>query len=263
MGSLDWRLILFTVLSQISVGVIVVLFWLDKHDLKEHLFKRGVLVSGIFLAAALLAYLFHLGHLEVAYRAITQFSSSWLSREIVMFMLTIAGWLYLFWISYYPGRNRRTPLLITSILGLLGTLSSAMIYVLPRIPAWNNVATHVFFLMTAGLMGPLVMAVLGYTELPQVQRKSLLHWSIGCVLVSIVLFVLYASFIQVNIQGAATIQAYLSSPLFWIRVVIGWLVPLLFLVSPLKTKRVLSLNLLIMVVVFIGIGEILGRSLLR
>ncbi|WP_425804591.1 dimethyl sulfoxide reductase anchor subunit family protein [Desulfitobacterium sp. Sab5] len=261
MGSLEWPLVLFTVLSQISVGIILVLFWLDQHELKESLFKRGVLVSGTFLVAALLASLFHLGHPEAAYRAITHLSSSWLSREIVMFLLTFAGWLFLLWIVYHPGSNRRTPLLITSILGLLGTLSSAMIYVLPRVPAWNNAAPLVFFFITAVLMGPLVTAILGYKEIAQAQRKSLLHWSIGCLLASIVLFVLYASFIQVNNEGAATVQAYLSSPFFWIRVVIGWLVPLLFLVSPLKTKKALSPNLLLMVVVFTGFGELIGRSL--
>lgn len=261
MGSLEWPLVIFTVLSQISVGIVLVLFWLDRDQLNAQLFKKGVIVSGIFLAVALLASLFHLGHPEAAYRAITHLGSSWLSNEIVVFMLVFASWLYLFWLTYQPTGNRRTPLLVTSILGLLGTISSAMIYVLPRVPAWNNVAPLVFFLLTVGLMGPLVTAVLGLKELSQTQRKCLLHWSIGCVIASVLLFVLYASIIQVNIQGAATIQAYLESPLFWIRVVIGWLVPLLLLAYPLKSKKALSPNLLITAVFFVGIGEILGRSL--
>lgn len=261
MGSFEWPLILFTVMSQISVGIILVLFWLDKHELNEVLFKRGVLVSGAFLVVALLASLFHLGHPEAAYRAISHIDSSWLSREIVMFLLTFAGWLFLLWIAYHPGGNRRTPLLITSILGLLGILSSAMIYVLPRVPAWNNAAPLIFFLITVFLLGPLVTVILGYKEIAQTQRKHLLHWSMGWIIASIVVFVLYASFIQGNNEGAAAIQAYLSNPLFWIRVVIGWLVPLIFLVYPLKTKNALSPNTLLMAVVFAGCGEVLGRSL--
>lgn len=262
MGTWEWPLIVFTVLSQISVGMIIVLLWLDHRDqLKEPLFKQGVLVSGMFLIVALIASVFHLGHPEAAYRAITHLGSSWLSREILLFLLTFGGWLYLVWLSYQPTGNRRTPLLITSILGLLGIISSAMIYVLPRVPAWNNVAPAFFFLMTAGLLGALILLVLGTKELHQTQKTCLLQWSLGCIIASLLLFVSYASFINVNVQGAATVQVLLTSPLFWLRVVLGWLAPLILLAYGLKSKNVFSSNLLYLTVACVGVGEILGRAL--
>lgn len=262
MGTWEWPLIMFTVLSQISVGMIIILFWLERRDqLQGHLFKQGVLVSGVFLIVALIASLFHLGHPEAAYRAITHLGSSWLSREILFFMLTFVAWCYLAWAAYRPTGNRRTPLLITSILGLLGIISSAMIYVLPRVPAWNNAAPVLFFLMTSGLLGALVLLALGTKELQQAQKKRLLQWSLGCIFSGIILFVLYASFINIHEQGAETVQFLLTSPLFWLRVMLGWLVPFVLLAYELKPKNTVSSSLLYLTVISVGIGEIVGRAL--
>ena len=170
MGDWEWPLILFTVLGQVAIGIILMLWWLDRdrNHLDNKLFKQGVHVSGVLLALALLASLFHLGHPEAAYRALTHLGSSWLSREILLFLLTFLAWINLFrqsrQTSSRPHRsgaatittaelaaggqqtsNRSLGLGITSVLGLLGIASSAMIYVLPRVPAWNNVGPVLFF----------------------------------------------------------------------------------------------------------------------
>lgn len=262
MGTWEWPLIVFTVLSQISIGIIVGLLGLDcRNQLKEKLFKQGVLVSGIFLMIALLASLFHLGHPEAAYRAITHLGSSWLSREILFFILTFVGWLYLLWLSFHPTGKRRSSLLITSVLGLLGIISSAMIYVLPRVPAWNNVVPVFFFILTAGLLGALALVILGGKELQPEQKKSLLNWALGCIIVSIFMFVFYASTIKVNAQGAATVQFLLSSPLFWLRAGLGWLAPLILLLTGLKSQKVFAASTLHLVFALVGVGEILGRAL--
>lgn len=210
---------------------------------------------------ALLASLFHLGHPEAAYRAITHLGSSWLSREILFFILAFVGWLYLLWLSFHPTGKRRSSLLITSVLGLLGIISSAMIYVLPRVPAWNNVAPVFFFILTAGLLGALALVILGGKELQLEQKKSLLNWALGCIIVSIFMFVLYASIIKVNAQGAATVQFLLSSPLFWLRAGLGWLAPLILLLTGLKSQKVFAANTLYLVFALVGVGEILGRAL--
>ncbi|SDG46348.1 dimethyl sulfoxide reductase anchor subunit family protein [Desulfosporosinus hippei] len=262
MGTWEWPLIVFTVLSQISIGIIVGLLGLDcRNQLKEKLFKQGVVVSGILLMIALLASLFHLGHPEAAYRAITHLGSSWLSREILFFILTFVGWLYLLWLSFHPAGKLRSSLLITSVLGLLGIISSAMIYVLPRVPAWNNVAPVFFFILTAGLLGALALVILGGKELQPEQKKSLLNWALGCIIVSIFMFVLYASTIKVNAQGAATVQFLLSSPLFWLRAGLGWLAPLILLLIGLKSQKVFTASTLYLVFALVGVGEILGRAL--
>jgi len=286
MGDWEWPLIIFTVFGQIAIGIILMLWWLDRDrdHLDNRLFKRGVYVSGVLLALALLASLFHLGHPEAAYRALTHLASSWLSREILLFLLTFLAWIYLFWQSRQQtsshtlglgtiittaetaaGRqqtgNRSLELGITSVLGLLGIASSAMIYVLPRVPAWNNVGPVLFFLLTTGLLGALCTLVLGGKLLQAAQKKSLLQWSLCCMIVSLLIYLIYSSMLSVSLEGAASLKFLLSNPFFWIRAFLGWFAPLLLLVSILKNPQVDKTNVILIVTLLAGLGEILGRAL--
>ncbi|TGE33746.1 DmsC/YnfH family molybdoenzyme membrane anchor subunit [Desulfosporosinus sp. Sb-LF] len=287
MGDWEWPLILFTVLGQIAVGIILMLWWLDRSrdHLNTKLFKQGVNVSGILLALALLASLFHLGHPEAAYRALAHLGSSWLSREILLFLLTFLAWIYLFWQSRQQAisrilesgatpittseiaagvqqtDNRSLGLGITSVLGLLGIASSAMIYVLPRVPAWNNVGPVLFFLLTTGLLGALCTLVLGTKLLQPVQKNLLLKWSLGCTILSLLLYVVYGSLLSGSAEGSLTLSFLLNSPLFWARALLGWLAPLLLLVSLLRNSQVEKPNLILIVTLLVCLGEVLGRAL--
>jgi len=263
MGDWEWPLIIFTVLGQIGIGIILMLWWLDrKHDqLDANLFKQGVHMSGGLLILALLASLFHLGHPEAAYRALTHLGSSWLSREILLFLLTFLAWIYLFWMSRQQSGNRSLGLGIVSVLGLLGIASSAMIYVLPRVPAWNNVSPVLFFLLTTGLLGALCTLLFGRESLKAAQKKFLLQWSLGCTIASLLLYVIYATMLSVSIEGAASLNFLLSSPLFWARALLGWFTPLLLLVNLLKNSQVDKTNLILTVTLLAGLGEVLGRAL--
>lgn len=287
MGDWEWPLILFTVLRQIAIGIILMLWWLDRdrEHLDPKLFKQGVHVSGGLLILALLASLFHLGHPEAAYRALAHLGSSWLSREILLFLLTFLAWIYLFWqsrqqtsrralgskaatittaeiaVGGQQSGNRPLGLSITAVLGLLGIVSSAMIYVLPRVPAWNNVGPVLFFLLTTGLLGALVTLVLGGKLLQPAQKKLLLQWALGCTILSLLLSVIYGSMLSGSAEGTASLNFLLSSPLFWVRALLGWLAPLLLLVSLLKNTRVDKTNLILTVTLLAGLGEVLGRAL--
>jgi len=287
MGDWEWPLILFTVLGQVAIGIILMLWLLDRgrDRLDTRLFKQGVLVSGALLALALLASLFHLGHPEAAYRALAHLSSSWLSREILFFILTFLAWIYLFWQSRHLIINRSlgsgvTPITaaeiaagrqqsanhslglgITSILGLLGIASSAMIYVLPRVPAWNNVGPVLFFLITTGLLGALVTLVLGGKSLQATQKKLLLQCSLGCTIIGLLLFVIYGSMLSGSMEGADSLNFLLHSPLFWVRALLGWFAPLFLLVSILKNPQVDKAKLILTVTLLAGLGEVLGRAL--
>lgn len=263
MGDWEWPLILFTVLGQIAIGIILMLWWLDRgrDHLDTQLFKKSVLISGGLLILALLASLFHLGHPEAAYRALAHLDSSWLSREILLFLLTFLAWIYLFWQSKQQTGSRTLGLGITSVLGLLGVVSSAMIYVLPRVPAWNNVGPVLFFLLTTGLLGALVTLVLGRKLLQTTQKKLLLQFSLGCTIASLLLYIIYSSMLSASMEGAATLNFLLSSPLFWVRALVGWFAPLLLLISILKNPQVDKTNLILTVTLLAGLGEVLGRAL--
>ncbi len=286
MGDWEWPLIIFTVFGQIAIGIILMLWWLNRNrDLESNLFRQGVYVSGGLLIVALLASLFHLGHPEAAYRALAHLGSSWLSREILLFLLTFLAWIYLFWQSRQQKssrvhgsvattittaqtavgeqliENRSLGLGITSVLGLLGIVSSAMIYVMPRVPAWNNVGPVLFFLLTTVLLGALCTLVLGRKLLQTAQKKRLLQASLGCTILSLLVYVIYASMLSISIEGSASLNFLLSSPLFWVRALLGWFAPLFLLVSMLKNSQVNKTNLILTVTLLAALGEVLGRAL--
>jgi len=100
------------------------------------------LVALALITTGLLSSTFHLGHPERAWRAMSQWRSSWLSREGVLSMLTYpaalvftAGWVW----------EAITPSLMTLagagslVLSLATVFSTGMIYAcLKTIPRWHN-----------------------------------------------------------------------------------------------------------------------------
>jgi anaerobic dimethyl sulfoxide reductase subunit C (anchor subunit) len=262
MGTWEWPLIIFTVLGEGAIGILLALWWLDRTLLDSALYKKATLTSGVLLALALLASLAHLGHPEAAYRALSHLATSWLSREILFFLLTAAAWLYLFIQVRQSKGNRRLAAGIASLLGLLGILSSAMIYVMPRVPAWDSVQTPLFFLLTTGLLGTLTLLVLDRKSLTPAQTTGLLSWSVACIVVSSLSYILYLSMLNASgTEGMATVQFLSTSSLFWTRVVTNWLAPIILLYPIIKNKKTLNPNLLLTILVFSGIGEFLGRAL--
>jgi DMSO reductase anchor subunit len=79
---------------------------------------------------------------------------SWLSREVLLFTL-FAGATS----AYVGGLWLGHPLAFVAgigagVLGVLGTIASSCIYLVPARPAWNMVHTTVSFLLTAAILGP-------------------------------------------------------------------------------------------------------------
>lgn len=270
MGQWEWPLILFTVLGQTAIGIIFCLWWLEHKREKtntqastayQSLVKTSVLTAGILLAVAMLSSVFHLGHPFVAYRALTHLSTSWLSREILLFVLTFMAWAYLFWQSTKPGSKLKGILGLTAGLGFLGIISSALIYTLPRVPAWNNMGPIIFFLFTSVILGALTTAMLGRKVLTEGETRQLLFLALGSVLVSFLLFILYMSLLGMSVEGAATAQYLMSSPLFWLRAFAGWILPLVLLFTMVLKKDKLQPNIILLIFSCGLIGELLGRAL--
>ncbi len=65
-------------------------------------YAMGSLVSLVFLGAGLFASFFHLGHPERAWRAISQWRTSWLSREVIL-LPVFMGLVFLYGVIHYFG----------------------------------------------------------------------------------------------------------------------------------------------------------------
>ena len=138
--------ILFTTLSGAGYGLIFLLIAAHQLGLITADPLTGFLGFGLGFAmviAGLLSSTFHLGHPERAWRALTQWRSSWLSREGVMALFTFlpTGLYGLWWCFFSSFQLPLLPLLgLIGMAGALGTVyCTAMIYAsLRTVRAWNN-----------------------------------------------------------------------------------------------------------------------------
>lgn len=171
-----FSVLFFTTLSGAGYGL---LFWsafLLRVGGEHALYGRGWIVSLAFLGAGtamvvagLLSSLGHLGQPQRAWRALSQWRSSWLSREGVLAIATFAPILGLAWALSAPLRG---PLASSALggfgeamawgtmLGALATVAcTAMIYAsLKPIPAWRQPLVLPVYLVFALLTGLLLHA---------------------------------------------------------------------------------------------------------
>ena len=87
----EFALVAFTILGQMSVGAFLVLgvvnFFVARkagHEEADRMSDRALIAIIITLGLGMLASLFHLGSPLSAPRAVTNFATSWLSREILV-----------------------------------------------------------------------------------------------------------------------------------------------------------------------------------
>lgn len=130
-------------------------------------YAAGSIVALAFLVAGLAASFFHLGHPERAWRAATQWRTSWLSREVIVlpaFMTTVLiyGAVHKFGLNPVLARlPSGAPVNVTAILGVAGTVQAfalfvctAMIYACLRfLREWHTPWTVVNYILLGGASG--------------------------------------------------------------------------------------------------------------
>jgi sulfite dehydrogenase (quinone) subunit SoeC len=132
---------------------------------------RGVGIVGLGLAlglitAGLLSSTFHLGHPERAWRALSQWKTSWLSREGVMAILTYMpavllaiGWIFMESLGFIFALAG----LIAAVLSVITIYCTAMIYAsLTPIRQWHNPLTAPNYLLLGLLTGVVALNVVAY-----------------------------------------------------------------------------------------------------
>nr|MDJ0807549.1 dimethyl sulfoxide reductase anchor subunit [Gammaproteobacteria bacterium] len=171
-----FSVIFLTTLIGVGQGLFLALYTGQLYSLANLLppqssgfYAMGSLFSVLLLIGGLLASFFHLGRPERAWRAASQWRTSWLSREVIalpiaMVLILAYGLLHYFELTQPLFVISDTlPVDITLILGALGTLASfalflctAMIYASLRfIKAWHSpltVANFLFLGIGSGFM---------------------------------------------------------------------------------------------------------------
>ncbi len=173
-----YSVIAFTTVSGAGYGLV---FWIAILGAAGMLPVSGwacfwAIAIGLALAAAgLLASLFHLGHPERSLRALSQWRSSWLSREGVVAVAAFvpASVLALLLISANPAWIAKPTALLAAALAALTVYCTGMIYAsLRTIRQWNLRLVPAAYLAisagTGGLLLCLSLSVLGQVPAPAV-----------------------------------------------------------------------------------------------
>ena len=164
----EWSLIIFTTVMQMAVGTFVILGGVHFFAARRYneqaadlLSDRALLAIGPVVALSLLVTLTHLGNPVNAPRALTNFGSSWLSREIVLSLaFSVGGAIFAFmqWRKISTSGARNAIALSVAAIGLVLVYAMAEIYSsLVTVPAWNTLATPVSFYLTTFLLGTLAI----------------------------------------------------------------------------------------------------------
>ena len=172
--------ILLTTLIGVGQGLFLALYTgqlysvakLLEHQDSQTFYAIGSALALAFLAAGLVASFFHLGHPERAWRSMTRWRTSWLSREVivlpmVMLLVLLYGLFhYLEWTTPLFTVAGALPVDATLIIGILATLATfalfictGMIYASIRfLQEWHCALTVINFTLLGGASGFMLAA---------------------------------------------------------------------------------------------------------
>lgn len=297
MATHEWALIIFTIVMQMAVGAFVVLggvhFFAERRSgiaEADKLSDRSLLAIGPVVVFGLLVTLLHLGNPVNAPRAISNFGSSWLSREIVLALVFVIGgavFAVMQWRKVSTPTIRNMIGLVVAAVGLVLIFAMASIYRIPTIPAWDSIATPVAFYITTFLLGSLALGAAFVTNFWYLRRKGMdekntqymmlattLRWiallSILLLGLQFVVIPLYLAWLATHASAAAATSMSLilneNGTIFILRLVLVFLGAGVFAVFVYQNAtsearvRVMG-NLALAAFAMVLIAEILGRYL--
>jgi len=162
-----YSVILFTTASGAGYGLLALLclVGISHGEASSLAFGLTAMVISLgLITVGLLSSTFHLGHPERAWRALSQWRSSWLSREGVLALVTYLPAVIFgaVWSGLVVAPDLLRPLAaITGVLAMLTVMSTGKIYAtLKTIRAWHNSWTVWVYLAFALATGATVLAAI-------------------------------------------------------------------------------------------------------
>lgn len=185
MDNHEWPLVFFTLLSQLSMGILlaamVVLVVMQDQALAAHLPLRNLMLLTALLAmgVALVLSFLHLANPLHSVYALSNMGSSFLSREILMvsvftFLLALSWGSVRWGIPPAPAFQMLFPVALLS--GLILVWVMARLYMIPTVPSWNHPLTLLQFFNSGLLLGSLTLLLLVLVlqqqgaNIPQLQK---------------------------------------------------------------------------------------------
>jgi sulfite dehydrogenase (quinone) subunit SoeC len=160
-----FSVIFFTVISGLGYGIWTLLGWrlLVGHETSRTVALVALGAGGVLIVAGLCSSLLHLGQPQRAWRAFSQWRTSWLSREGVSAVVSFVPAIVLAWLLWRGGAPVavRWVALALIAMAVVTTICTAMIYAsLKPVPAWRHSLVPTAYLFLAGYTGGLAFSAL-------------------------------------------------------------------------------------------------------
>lgn len=157
-----FSIVIFTTLSGLGYGLAAVL-GLGLLDPAATAAKIAHLLALALIATGLLSSTLHLGNPQRAWRALSQWRSSWLSREGVMALITFVPLAWSAWASLFEARYLVAPGLIGTAFCAVTVYCTAMIYAsLRSVQAWHTPLTPLCYLLFSAAGGLVLASFFGF-----------------------------------------------------------------------------------------------------
>jgi len=185
----EWALPVYTILIQMSVGMLLVLWTLrlfvgnkiDK-ELIDKLVRDPLLIIDITIIFGMIGAHFHLSRPYLSFLAVSNFRTSWLSREIVFTVLFFLSTAALWFIQWHRNGfwGLKTALgWLAIFFGVVTVYCMGRIYLLPTQAAWNMPETILTFYGSMLLLGVMALAAILIMDLRFMevrQKEALTEW---------------------------------------------------------------------------------------
>lgn len=283
-GNTEIGLVVLTIFSQMAAGVTAFLLIsgiLNKKQVvstgTEALTRRVVSVALAAAVFALVISLTHLGQPTKAYRALFYHLSSWMGKETLFLGLFVAL-LLVYAIFLFRGSDQKTAFeMSAAVAGVLAVFSGSMIYaVLGSVPAWNSAFTVAFFLLSLLLLGGSLFLLLIALPIKSGADERNTEESRLKTAASILKIVLFASIVTTiayigylgmgSAEAKKTLSSMTGNAIFWLRIVLGLLAPLIIIRMLFKAKGAVgtggqTFSYLCAIFALVLAGELMGRLL--
>lgn len=187
-----FSVIFLTTLIGVGQGLFLAIFTGQSYSAVELLpaedsaafYGTGAMIALVFLVAGLIASVFHLGRPERAWRAASQWRTSWLSREVIV-LPVLMGLVFLYGVMHYLDwdtvlftSKTGARLQLTLVVGTLGAIATfalflctGMIYAAIKfLQEWSNPLTVINYLLLGTMSGFTLATAFASYSAPDLMR---------------------------------------------------------------------------------------------
>ena len=222
--------VLYLLFGELGAGSFWTAVIAEYRGVRSEISRRCCITAFILMILAGISVVMHLTHPEHGIYGLSNLGTSWLSRDTLLILLL--GLLTLIYILQSKfGLPGRTPVgFIGALVGLVFVISTGMAHVLPARPAWNTFLIPLMDVVSAAVLGTFVFATFSTgRDLPEQSFRNLCKAAGIALIVQIIVEAGYLGYLSgvPEVSLAELIYGGLG-PFFWMRVILGFVVPLIF-----------------------------------